>query len=91
MPDARAYTTATHKSPAHKVSQINRIRYPTSSGISKLIKALASTNVIQRPETKIDALKDTIYTKYTTLIWTAGFAARVISMLIIIEMFVLMS
>lgn len=40
---------------------------------------MASANVIQRLETKIDAVNDTVNTKYTVLIWAIGFASLVIS------------
>ena len=49
----------------------------------ELIETMASANVIQRLETKIDAVNDTVNTKYTVLIWAIGFASLVISAAII--------
>ncbi len=45
----------------------------------ELIETMAATNVIERLESKIDAVN----TKYTVLIWAIGFASVVISAAII--------
>ncbi len=47
----------------------------------ELIETMAGTNVIERLESKMDALN----TKYTVLIWAIGFAGLVISLAIIFQ------
>lgn len=49
----------------------------------ELIEAMASAKIIQRLETKIDEVNNTVNTKYTVLIWVIGFASLVISAAII--------
>ena len=62
-----------------KLSKDGRQSAEETHELVELIETMAATNVIERLESKIDAVN----TKYTVLIWAIGFASVIISAAII--------
>lgn len=62
-----------------KLSKDGRQSAEETHELVEFIKTMAASNVIERLESKIDAVN----TKYTVLIWAIGFASVIISAAII--------
>ena len=69
-----------------RASQLLRksgLKADEANELAEIIGDMASTNIITRLESKIDANAKIQNTKYNVLIWAIGFAGAVISLAII--------